>query len=99
MPSVSESRYLEDVPAICPHAAKMINADVTQDQNSANGEQNSVKVQDESYSESGENSESQLENREQTAGQRNWIRPDLPSRCTWSLGADISESPHSHQAW
>ncbi|XP_035250361.1 cystathionine beta-synthase-like isoform X2 [Anguilla anguilla] len=27
---------------------------------------------------------------------RNWIRPDLPSRCTWRLGAPPSQSPHSH---
>ncbi|KAJ8252831.1 hypothetical protein GJAV_G00206080 [Gymnothorax javanicus] len=27
---------------------------------------------------------------------RNWIRPDLPSRCTWRLGMSPSESPHSH---
>ncbi|KAG5833532.1 hypothetical protein ANANG_G00276900 [Anguilla anguilla] len=29
-------------------------------------------------------------------GGRNWIRPDLPSRCTWRLGAPPSQSPHSH---
>ncbi|CAK6959283.1 cystathionine beta-synthase b [Scomber scombrus] len=39
--------------------------------------------------------ESELDNREVTADERNWIRPDLPSRCTWRLGAPISESPHS----
>ena len=27
---------------------------------------------------------------------RQWIRPDLPSKCTWHLGIDISESPHQH---
>ncbi|XP_059895163.1 cystathionine beta-synthase b [Gadus macrocephalus] len=26
---------------------------------------------------------------------RVWIRPDLPSRCTWELGKPPSESPHS----
>ncbi|KAJ8255935.1 hypothetical protein COCON_G00197990 [Conger conger] len=26
---------------------------------------------------------------------RNWIRPDLPSRCTWRPGVSPSESPHS----
>ena len=29
---------------------------------------------------------------------RVWIRPDLPSRCTWELGKPISESPHSSRA-
>uniref|UniRef100_A0A4W6FFP3 Cystathionine beta-synthase n=1 Tax=Lates calcarifer TaxID=8187 RepID=A0A4W6FFP3_LATCA len=55
-----------------------------------------VEVQDESDRGRGENYESELENREVTADQRKWIRPDLPSRCTWRLGAPLSESPHSH---
>ncbi|GAA6230210.1 cystathionine beta-synthase-like [Lates japonicus] len=55
-----------------------------------------VEVQDESDCGRGENCESELENREVTADQRRWIRPDLPSRCTWRLGAPLSESPHSH---
>ncbi|CAG05841.1 unnamed protein product, partial [Tetraodon nigroviridis] len=25
-----------------------------------------------------------------------WVRPDLPSRCTWRLGATAAGSPHSH---
>ncbi|MCI4393697.1 hypothetical protein PGIGA_G00160470 [Pangasianodon gigas] len=25
-----------------------------------------------------------------------WIRPDLPSKCTWSLGAPLTDSPHLH---
>uniref|UniRef100_A0A6Q2WWJ8 Cystathionine beta-synthase n=1 Tax=Esox lucius TaxID=8010 RepID=A0A6Q2WWJ8_ESOLU len=28
--------------------------------------------------------------------ERQWIRPDLPSRCTWKLGGSSAESPHSH---
>ncbi|CAL8322524.1 unnamed protein product [Merluccius merluccius] len=32
------------------------------------------------------------------AAERFWIRPDLPSRCTWKPGMPISESPHSSQA-
>ncbi|KAL1268189.1 hypothetical protein QQF64_033552 [Cirrhinus molitorella] len=28
--------------------------------------------------------------------ERKWIRPDLPSRCTWKLGDANAESPHSH---
>ncbi|XP_020829547.1 cystathionine beta-synthase isoform X2 [Phascolarctos cinereus] len=27
---------------------------------------------------------------------RKWIRPDIPSKCTWQLGKPISESPHHH---
>lgn len=30
------------------------------------------------------------------AAERKWIRPDLPSRCTWSLGASKDDSPHFH---
>uniref|UniRef100_A0AAY5KHP0 Cystathionine beta-synthase n=1 Tax=Esox lucius TaxID=8010 RepID=A0AAY5KHP0_ESOLU len=30
--------------------------------------------------------------------ERQWIRPDLPSRCTWKLGGSSAESPHSHLA-
>ncbi|XP_056145115.1 cystathionine beta-synthase b [Lampris incognitus] len=33
-----------------------------------------------------------------SSSERNWIRPDLPSKCTWRLGMPISESPHKHQA-
>ncbi|KAM6945519.1 cystathionine beta-synthase a [Aplochiton taeniatus] len=29
-------------------------------------------------------------------GDRKWIRPDLPSRCTWKLGASHANSPHTH---
>ncbi|MEQ2279627.1 hypothetical protein AMECASPLE_011384 [Ameca splendens] len=34
-------------------------------------------------------------NTEETTAQIKWIRPDLPSRCTWRPGAPMSESPHS----
>ncbi|XP_035531815.1 cystathionine beta-synthase b [Morone saxatilis] len=87
---LSERTYLGDVPSLCPHTANMINADIALGQKSANGDQDCVKVQDELTNESDE--------REVSADQRNWIRPDLPSRCTWRLGAPLSESPHSHPA-
>ncbi|XP_068127144.1 cystathionine beta-synthase [Hyperolius riggenbachi] len=28
--------------------------------------------------------------------ERKWIRPDLPSKCTWQLGKEAADSPHSH---
>jgi len=28
--------------------------------------------------------------------QKNWVRPDLPSKCTWHLGIDPKQSPHHH---
>ncbi|XP_076975122.1 cystathionine beta-synthase [Tamandua tetradactyla] len=32
------------------------------------------------------------------AQERLWIRPDVPSRCTWQLGRPPAESPHHHTA-
>ncbi|XP_038657226.1 cystathionine beta-synthase-like protein [Scyliorhinus canicula] len=29
--------------------------------------------------------------------ERKWIRPDLPSKCTWNLGVPQTQSPHKHQ--
>ncbi|NWW12518.1 CBS synthase, partial [Oreocharis arfaki] len=28
--------------------------------------------------------------------ERQWIRPDTPSKCTWTLGKPLSASPHHH---
>ncbi|NWR79794.1 CBS synthase, partial [Centropus unirufus] len=28
--------------------------------------------------------------------EREWIRPDTPSKCTWKLGKPLSDSPHRH---
>ncbi|XP_028991663.1 cystathionine beta-synthase b [Betta splendens] len=106
MPSVAGSTSLEDVAALCPHAANSIRADIRQGQLVsgldalavtsghrlfAHGEQDDLKGQDESHCDGGESPEQGA-----SADQRNWIRPDLPSRCTWRLGAPASESPHSH---
>ncbi|KAM6978405.1 cystathionine beta-synthase b [Tautogolabrus adspersus] len=108
MPSLPESIRF------CPHSANLINEDITQCQKSpdvnadsvtvnsgtnvfANGNQDLQKVPDESDHESSKNSESVLENRKVELVQ-NWIPPDLPSRCTWSLNAPASESPHSRTA-
>ncbi|NXX49469.1 CBS synthase, partial [Tricholaema leucomelas] len=30
--------------------------------------------------------------------EREWIRPDTPSKCTWKLGKPLSASPHRHTA-
>uniref|UniRef100_A0A8C4EX79 Cystathionine beta-synthase n=1 Tax=Dicentrarchus labrax TaxID=13489 RepID=A0A8C4EX79_DICLA len=34
-------------------------------------------------------------NTKNVTAERKWIRPDLPSRCKWSLGASKADSPHS----
>lgn len=87
MPSVPKSRFLEEPPTLCAHAAKLTKGDVALDQRSAKGGCSSSKVQG-----------TWLQNGVQATVQRNWIRPDLPSRCTWRPGANASESPHSHRA-
>uniref|UniRef100_A0A673Y737 Cystathionine beta-synthase n=1 Tax=Salmo trutta TaxID=8032 RepID=A0A673Y737_SALTR len=46
----------------------------------------------------GEEGENDLENTATGTEERQWIRPDLPSRCTWKLGVSSAESPHSHSA-
>ncbi|XP_034088299.1 cystathionine beta-synthase b isoform X3 [Gymnodraco acuticeps] len=65
---------------------------------SANGEKDCLKGQLESHHESGMESHFEPDYRDKSADKWNWISPDVPSRCTWSLGALISESPHSLQA-
>lgn len=37
-----------------------------------------------------------IENGSEGTTERKWIRPDLPSRCTWKLGDPNVESPHKH---
>jgi len=38
----------------------------------------------------------QQPNRETGATDLKWIRPDLPSRCTWKLGMSNEKSPHTY---
>ncbi|XP_077072778.1 cystathionine beta-synthase b [Siphateles boraxobius] len=38
----------------------------------------------------------QMEDESEVTMERKWIRPDLPSRCTWKLGDPNTESPHNH---
>ncbi|KAJ8013436.1 hypothetical protein DPEC_G00053240 [Dallia pectoralis] len=45
---------------------------------------------------SGNEGEISLEDTDRNVGDREWIRPDLPSRCTWKLGVSPMDSPHSH---
>uniref|UniRef100_A0A673B0U4 Cystathionine beta-synthase n=1 Tax=Sphaeramia orbicularis TaxID=375764 RepID=A0A673B0U4_9TELE len=61
-----------------------------------NLDQDSSTGQTGSTLDSGVSSDRRLENRGAVINEENWIRPDLPSRCTWRLGAPTSESPHSH---
>ncbi|KAL2081385.1 hypothetical protein ACEWY4_023238 [Coilia grayii] len=40
--------------------------------------------------------DAEQENDEEATMERKWIRPDLPSRCTWRLGGPNTGSPHTH---
>ncbi|XP_061578874.1 cystathionine beta-synthase b [Cololabis saira] len=91
----------------CPTSTDLTCADVTRDEKlsekvgvgdhglSANeGKEDALDAEEKSHNGSGENGE--LEDAEGLVGHLKWIHPDLPSRCTWKLGAPNSESPHSH---
>ena len=63
---------------------------------SSSGEQVNHKVQKGSTLVNGTGVENDLESGEVSVEERKWIRPDLPSRCTWKLGMSHDGSPHSH---
>lgn len=93
MPSVPSSKEPVMGP-VCPHSAKM--------HNRTNGE---GKLREGSFpliavdkATAGDREEAngpiQI-NTKSTSPERKWIRPDLPSRCTWSLEASKADSPHT----
>ncbi|KAM4608590.1 cystathionine beta-synthase b [Polymixia lowei] len=140
MPSVPASTDVGPLPSICPHAAKLRNAQIHLSDAKAvgvaiinteallgkksfsethkigdaktmtcpkmsmsgppqtYGDKDGNKVKNGSSYENGDGGENDLENGNVAIDERNWIRPDLPGRCTWQLGMPISESPHSHSA-
>lgn len=95
MPSVPLSKETPVKGPVCPHAAKV--------HNHTNGE---AKLREGSFPLNGvdklpavvdteeANRAIQL-NTKNAAADRKWIRPDLPSRCKWSLGASKADSPHA----
>ncbi|KAM9327410.1 cystathionine beta-synthase a isoform 2-T2 [Pholidichthys leucotaenia] len=89
MPSVPSSKEAATKSPVCPHAAKMLNH--------GNGE---TKFLDSSFPKNGvDNSEESTRtiqiSTKSPSPERKWIRPDLPSRCTWSMGASKADSPHT----
>lgn len=88
MPSVPSTK--EKAP-VCPHAGKLLGH--------ANGD---AKIRDASFqlnvveklSDPEESGRTIQINTKNGAPERKWIRPDLPSRCKWSLGASKADSPH-----
>ena len=132
MPSVPSSTEVGPIPSICPHAAKLRNAqlhfsgDATDNgmaiinagpkpftETHTNGDAKTLKLSTNgSAPVTGDKDGSRFTNgngsshvngdvREMEKGDvaidgRVWIRPDLPSRCTWRLGMSNSDSPHTH---
>ncbi|XP_018546094.1 cystathionine beta-synthase a [Lates calcarifer] len=95
MPSVPSSKETTVNGPVCPHAAKL--------HNHTNGE---AKLREASFPLNGvekmpavvdteEASRTIQINTKSPSPERKWIRPDLPSRCKWSLGASKAESPHT----
>lgn len=94
MPSVPSTKETTVKVPVCPHAAKLLTH--------TNGE---GKLREGSFPLNGvdklppvdpeEASRTIQINTKNAATERKWIRPDLPSRCTWSLGASKADSPHT----
>ncbi|XP_037552580.1 cystathionine beta-synthase [Nematolebias whitei] len=95
MPSVPSSKETVVKNPVCPHTAKL--------HNHGNGD---TKIQEGSFpingvekltvveSQEGLNRTNQISTKS-TSPDRKWIRPDHPSRCTWSLEASKTDSPHA----
>ncbi|XP_062303234.1 cystathionine beta-synthase a [Osmerus eperlanus] len=93
IPSSKESTLPTPVGPGCPHAAKL--------RARTNGDVKGVKVLDGPFSlssmaEVGDGELPVQLNLGKAAGERKWIRPDLPSKCTWRLGVSHADSPHTH---
>lgn len=95
MPSVPLSKEGPVAGPICPHAAKLLShtngeAKLREGLFPLNGLDKPPVVESTEKANSG----IQL-NTKHTSPERKWIRPDLPSRCKWSLGAPKADSPHA----
>ncbi|TRY78971.1 hypothetical protein DNTS_014728 [Danionella cerebrum] len=107
MPSVPSSAESLESGQSCPYAAKATNGDPgISGEGSAvlNGKAgvkfsvNGTGHMTETKGHHGKNVMMEhLENGSEVSMERKWIRPDLPSRCTWKLDESNTESPHSHQ--
>lgn len=95
MPSVPSTKEPTAKGPVCPHAAKLLSH--------TNGE---AKLREGSLPLKGVDKLPAMEdaaeanrtiqiNTKNATPERKWIRPDLPSRCTWSLGASKADSPHT----
>ncbi|XP_051998441.1 cystathionine beta-synthase b [Xyrauchen texanus] len=105
MPSVPSSSETSGSGSVCPHAAKVLkNGDSTnrepviKSEGKLKGEAilNFKTVHKSNSRHVNSVNEEQMETGSEVIMERKWIRPDLPSRCTWKLGDPNTESPHNH---
>ncbi|XP_059355655.1 cystathionine beta-synthase b [Carassius carassius] len=102
MPSVPSSSESAGTGPVCPHAAKVLT-------NAAHGEPgfnrdavlngkagHKLSVNETNGHHVQSVTAEHIENGSEGSMERKWIRPDLPSRCTWKLGDPNTESPHKH---
>lgn len=92
MPSVPATKEPTVTSSVCPHSAKLLghtngNAKILEGSLPLNG----VDKLD-----NGKEASRGVQRATKAASpDRKWIRPDLPSRCKWSLDASKADSPHA----
>lgn len=93
MPSVPSSKDAVMGP-VCPHSAKLHNH-TNREAKLREGPIPLIAVDKATVGDREEANRAIQINTKNTSPERKWIRPDLPSRCTWSLGASTADSPHT----
>lgn len=102
MPAVPSSSESVGTGPVCPHAAKML-SNAANGESGINGDADDVfngKAGHKLNETNGRHLKSlngqHMEKGSEVSMERKWIRPDLPSKCTWKLGDLNMESPHNH---
>lgn len=102
MPAVPSSSESVGTGSVCPHAAKML-SNAANGESGINGDADDVfngKAGHKLNETNGRHLKSlngqHMEKGSEVSMERKWIRPDLPSKCTWKLGDLNMESPHNH---
>ncbi|NP_001014367.3 cystathionine beta-synthase b [Danio rerio] len=102
MPAVPSSSESVGTGPVCPHAAKML-SNAANGESGINGDADDVfngKAGHKLNETNGRHLKSlngqHMDKGSEVSMERKWIRPDLPSRCTWKLGDLNMESPHNH---
>ncbi|XP_056320750.1 cystathionine beta-synthase b [Danio aesculapii] len=102
MPAVPSSSESVGTGPVCPHAAKML-SNAANGESGINGDGDDVFTGKAGHKLSETNGRhlkslngQHMEKGSEVTMERKWIRPDLPSRCTWKLSDLNTESPHNH---